>query len=411
MIIKKNVFKNIIMLYGFSIAKIVFPLITLPYLTRILSVDTYGNVAYVKTIMTYMQLIVDFGFMYSGTRDIVKAGGDKKLIGKETGNILLSRIILCGVSFIVLLVLMIFLPILRRNPLYTILSFGTVFCSVFLFDYLFRGLEKMHVITTRFMLMRGISTLFTFILVKNDSDILWIPVLDIIGSSISIVLVVFEIKKICIRITGFSFSEAIVKLKDSAIYFASDMATTAFGALNTVIIGALLSSSDVAYWSICMQLVAAVQAMYTPITNGVYPEMVKSKNLNQIYKLLKIFMPIILAGSIFTFFAANIILRIIGGSQYVQAAVLLRCLIPIFIFSFPGMLFGWPTLGSINKAKQVTISTVISAVSQVAGLVLLIVLNCFFLIPIAVVRCLTELVLMTIRMIYCYKYRDEFQMT
>ena len=54
---QKNVLKNIIMLYGMSIAKIVFPLLTLPYLTRVLSVECYGVVSYVKAVMQYMQLL------------------------------------------------------------------------------------------------------------------------------------------------------------------------------------------------------------------------------------------------------------------------------------------------------------------------------------------------------------------
>ena len=82
---QKNVLKNIIMLYGMSIAKIVFPLLTLPYLTRVLSVESYGVVSYVKAVMQYMQLGVDFGFMLSGTRDIVKAKRPRK-IGKRSGR-------------------------------------------------------------------------------------------------------------------------------------------------------------------------------------------------------------------------------------------------------------------------------------------------------------------------------------
>ena len=295
------------------------------------------------------------------------------------------------------------------NPLYTFLSFGTVFCSIFLFDYLFRGLEKMHVITTRFVLMRSVSTIFTFVLVKNDIDILWIPILDIVGSVFAIVLVAVEIRKLEIKIYGATFKNSLKKLKESAIYFASDMATTAFGALNIVMIGALLSASDVAFWSICMQLVAAVQALYTPIINGVFPEMVKSKDLNQIYKLLKFFMPIILVGSLFTLFAANDILYVVGGTQYVSASSLLRTLVPVFMFSFPGMLFGWPTLGAINKAKQVTLSTIISAIMQVVGLLLLCFFDCFALIPIAIVRCLTEFAMMTIRIFFCVSYKKEFK--
>ena len=78
----KKVANNIIMLYGMSIAKIVFPLLTLPYLTRVLSVESYGVVSYVKAVMQYMQLVVDFGFMLSGTKDIVNAKNDHEKLEK-----------------------------------------------------------------------------------------------------------------------------------------------------------------------------------------------------------------------------------------------------------------------------------------------------------------------------------------
>ncbi len=69
---KNNVMKNTTWLFIFQFAKIIFPFITLPYLTRILSTDSYGVVTYVKTVMTYMQIFVDFGFILSGTKEIVK---------------------------------------------------------------------------------------------------------------------------------------------------------------------------------------------------------------------------------------------------------------------------------------------------------------------------------------------------
>lgn len=70
---KNKVVINTIALYGMNFAKILFPLATLPYLTRVLSLDGYGLVVYVKAIMQYFQLFIDFGFILSGTRDIVIA--------------------------------------------------------------------------------------------------------------------------------------------------------------------------------------------------------------------------------------------------------------------------------------------------------------------------------------------------
>lgn len=405
---KSNVIKNTMMLYGMSIAKIVFPLLTLPYLTRVLSVESYGVVSYVKAVMQYMQLVVDFGFMLSGTKDIVNAKIDHEKLEKEVGNILLARVLLAAAAFVALLGMTAVIPLLRTNIGYTLLAFVTVFLSVFLFDYFFRGIEKMQVITLRFVTMRGIATALTFVFVHSDKDILFVPLLDAVGSLVAVILVFVELKKENIKIHFSGVSTAWKKLKNSFVYFASNMATTAFGALNTLLIGAFLPATEVAYWSVCMQLIGAVQTMYTPITDGIYPEMIKTKSWKFIKRLLMIFMPIVFAGSAFSIAVAPYALQIVGGEQYVAATSLFRALVPVLIFSFPGIVLGWPTLGALDKAAQVTKTTILSAVVQVASLLLLIATGHFTVMWIAIFRCVTEFVLMASRGWYCWKYRKEF---
>ena len=102
------------------------------------------------------------------------------------------------------------------------------------------------------------------------------------------------------------------------------------------------------------------------------------------------------------------ILGIVGGKQYIDAYKIFRALIPVMLFSFPGMLLGWPTLGAIGKQKQVTITTVITAVVQVLGLVILILINKFNLIFIALLRGFTELIMFLLRLFYCIKFKEEY---
>ena len=85
----------------------------------------------------------------------------------------------------------------------------------------------------------------------------------------------FEIKRLKIKITFDSFNNVISALRESSIYFISDMPGTAFNALNTVCVGIFLSARDVAFWALIMQFIGAVQSLYTPIQDGIYPEMVK----------------------------------------------------------------------------------------------------------------------------------------
>ena len=404
---KNNVIKNTIMLYGMSIAKIVFPLLTLPYLTRVLSLDGYGLVSYVKSVMQYMQIIIDFGFMLSGTKEIVLVKDNQEELDSIVGNILLSRIILSIGAFVCLCLLTLFIPLLKGNVLFTMLSFIPIFLTVFLYDYLFRGLEKMQVITVRFIIMKGISAVLTFFIVKSDKDMMWIPLLDIVGTLIAVILVYRTIIKMKISIQLGNYKTAIKRLVDSAIYFVSNMATTAFGALNTVIIGACLPSVDVAYWSVCMQLIGGIQSMYSPIVDGIYPEMVKNKDLDLPKKTLKLFMPIILIGCVFSFYVAPYALKIVAGEQYVNATWVFRSLLPILLFSFPGMILGWPTLGAFNLQNKVTSSTIVSALFQIIGLFVLFFINKINLFYVALLRGTTELLLASLRFCYLKKYVIE----
>lgn len=403
-----RILKNTVSLYAMNIAKMVLPLITLPYLTRVLSKDCYGTVSYVKATMQYMQLIIDFGFILSGTKDVVKAREDKNQLSQEVSSIFGAQCLLGGIAGGVLIVLAMFIPILRENFLYTMLSFVPIFLTCFLFSFVFRGLEQMHIITIRFVLTKTISTALTFIFVMSDADVLFIPIIDIISSMVAVGLVWFEIRKREVKFVKPKFANILNKIKDSAVYFASDIATTAFGALNTLLIGIFINASEVADWSICIQMVNAVQSMYSPITTGIYPEMVKSRNINLIKKVLKLVMPVIGFGCIFTLVVAKYALLIIGGKQYVDAAPILRALVPVMFFAFLSILFGWPTLGAIEKSKETSKTTIITAITQILGLLILLAINQFTLINIALLRGMTEMMLFVLRYSYYRKYRNLF---
>ena len=408
---KSKVANNTIMLMIFNVAKILFPFITLPYLTRVLSTDTYGTVTYVKTVMTYMQLLVDFGFVLSATKDIVKVRENKEKLGYVIGDTMMARIILGIVGFILIVILSLTLPILKANILYTILSYLVVFMSIFLMDFLFRGIEKMHIITIRFIVMKIISTIFTFILIKNDGDALLIPILDIISSFIAVLLVFYEMKKMKIKMHFSKIKNAIASIKDSFIYFLSNVASTSFNALSTIIMGIYIGATEVAYWGVCMQIIGSIQACYTPISDGIYPEMIKNKNINLINKVIKIFFPIVVVGCILAFFLAEPGFMLLGGETYLPAVPIFRILIPTLFFGFFAIIYGWPALGAIGKTKETTLSTIISIVVYIGLLFGLVVTNSFTLIHVAIVRSITEFILFATRYFFFKKYKYLFKKT
>lgn len=404
----KRIAKNTFMLYLMTIAKIVLPLVLLPYLTRVLTKDAFGIVNYVKALMQYMQLFIDFGFMLSATKDIVNCCGDKEKLNRVIGDTTLARMFLAMIGFIIVIVLILFMPILRDNVIFTLLSYIPIALSCLFMDFLFRGLEQMHVITIRFIAARGIATIMTLFVVNNDNDLLWIPLLEIIGTLIAVLLVFLEIRERRLSVKFTSISVALQKLRESAVYFFSDMATSAFHALNTVMVGIFMKASQVADWSLCLQVAMGIQALYTPITGGVYPYMVKNKDIKLIKKILKICMPLVLCGVVILYFLSPWILRILGGEKYMGITPLLRSFIPLIVISFPAMLFGWPCLGAINKQRENSLTTIFTALAQCAGLFFLLSVNKFTLLNLAFLRGGTEFLMFSMRFWLCIKYKNEF---
>ena len=400
---------NTIMLYLLTAAKTVFPLILLPYLARVLTVECYGMVSYVKAVIGYAQIITDFGFMLSAVKEIVEAKHNKTKISEIIGDTVVSKLLLSIIALTAILVMSLNIEILNENLVFVFLSALVPILSCFLMDFLFRGIEKMHIITIIFVIMKSISTILTILIIKNDTMVLFIPIFDIISSVIAIIISWIIVKDLGYTFKFTKLKNCVAKIKLSFGYFANSMASTAFGTLNTVIIGIFIKDvQQVAFWSVCMQIIGAIQNMYVPISNGIYPYMIKNKDFKLIRNILFVFLPLICAGTIVCYIISPFVLNIVAGKEYIEAAQVFRVLLPILIMSFPVAILGWPALGSINKVKETTLSTIYGAIAQVIGIILLLASGNFTIINIAILRNLSELVMLLARCFYLFKYRALF---
>lgn len=400
---------NTVMLYFLTAAKTIFPLLTLPYLARVLSVDAYGMVSYVKAVVGYAQIIVDFGFMLSAVKDIVEVQNNKPEVSQVIGNTVVSKLLLSLAAFAVIMAVSGKINVLTENLLYVCISLLVPMLSCFLLDFLFRGIEKMHIVTIIFVIMKMISVVLTILFIKSDTDILLIPIFDVLSSVVAILLNWIIAGKMGYRFVFTGLKVCFIKIANSFGYFANSMASSAFGALNTVIMGAFINDMEqIAYWSVCMQIVGAIQNMYTPISNGIYPYMIKTKDFKLIKNILLIFTPIIVICSGICYIISPTILTIFAGKKYIAASQIFRIFLPIIVMSFPVAILGWPTLGAINKVKQTTLSTIWGAVAQLAGIGLLIIANVFTIVNIAILRNISEFVMLATRAYFSYKYKHLF---
>lgn len=396
-------FRNTAWQYGLQIIKYLFPLITLPYLTRVLEPEGYAFYAYVVSFMSFAQVFVDFGFNLSGTKRIAKAcsvGEENRIVGAVTE----ARLLLCVVAGVVVMVVASVLPLTQGNLTYVFFAFVAVCGKGLVPDFLFQGHEHMGPITTRFLISKIISTMLTFVLVHSMADILWVPVLDILSNGIALAWSFAAARRQFG--TGIEFVPmrvALAELKTSGLYCFSNMSAQVFSGFTTLLIGVVITDpAQISYWSLSMTAITAVQSLYSPIVNSLYPHMVNTGDYKFVRKLSLIALPAVLVGTVAFAFLSNFIMLVLGGEQYLTGSWVLVWVSPLLVFSFFGMLFGWPVLGAVGKVAEVTRATVISAVFCIVALLGVSFAGVATLRVICVIRCITEALLLGIRFYYAF---------
>lgn len=389
--------KNTLYLYTATIIKLIGPLITLPYLTRILSVDSYGYVSFVKSYAIYMQLLLDFGFLLSATKDIALIGADLKKVGRIVGDTLLEKIILAIVGAAATIVLCSLMPLLGGNLLFTWLYFFSCVATISILDFLYRGLQKMEYVAIPLIIAKVMVVVLTIAFVKNDGDLLLIPAFELLGNACAGIVSFAFLCKVGVKPVCSSASTWLKDLKESGVYFLSNFATSFFGALTTFVVGVYLEVSQVAFWGICMTGVSAAKAIYAPLGNSIYPHMVESKDIALVNRLArKGIVPLAIMCAIVVCFSDQI-MSLVGGDAYAAAGDVLVLLLPVMVFSFYSMLYGWPVLGVLGDPKDVTYTTIAAALVQAGSIFFLIVIGHLDLVTLAVCCALSEFFLLASR--------------
>ena len=396
---------NVIAQYGLQLAKYLMPMITLPYLARVLGPDGYGVRTYVLSVMTLAQSVADYGFSLSATKEITAARENKNEIGKIISSVYASKLILCAAILLVLSAGTMFVPILRENYLYTFFAFISVVFTTYLPDYLFMAFEKMGIITTRYVVSKSVGVVLTLLLVKSEHDLLLVPICDIVVSCIALVWSWKSVRDdYGIQLSITSPVSVFSSLKASTIYFATNFSSTLFNSFSTLMLGMFITQNALlAYWGVAMSALGAVQSLYTPISTSLYPHMLSNQNFGLFHRLIRLSIIPALFGTILFYLLADFIMLVLGGESYVQGSYVIKTLSPILFFSFYSIMFGWPSLGACGAEKQLALTAFLSGAFNVIAVLATCITGFASLVSISLIRVLAELILCLLRVRYARK--------
>jgi PST family polysaccharide transporter len=133
---------NFSYLFLLQIASYLFPLVTMPYLARVIGAEGFGHIAIAAAVIMWIQTISDWGFNYTATRDVAKNREDKDKVSHILSNVIWAKFILLFFSFVILLLLIYFVPIFRENYLVILVTFLMVPGHILFPDWFFQALES-----------------------------------------------------------------------------------------------------------------------------------------------------------------------------------------------------------------------------------------------------------------------------
>lgn len=137
----KKLFSNFLSLSFLQIAGYVFPILTLPYLARVIGVEKFGEIAFASSVLIYFQTLVDYGFILSAVRDIARCRDDKQAVSLIYSRVMWARFLLTGVAFVLLTILIILVPYFYQMRYILFLSFLLVPGHAMFPDWMFQALS------------------------------------------------------------------------------------------------------------------------------------------------------------------------------------------------------------------------------------------------------------------------------
>lgn len=397
---------NFLSLLALQGVNYILPLITVPYLFRVLNVETYGLINFATAFIQYFIVFTDFGYNLSATKLVAEEVSKNGDVSKVFNRVMCSKILLLLVSFLVLLFIIFTFGKFSDHKMLYLYSFGMAVGNVLFPVWFFLGMEKMKFITIITIVTRVLSLAPIFIFVHAADDYLLVPVINSGGAILSGIISLWVVMSIFkIRFYVPPLQEIIASLKHSSHFFASRVSVSLYTVSNSFVLGLFGTNTMVGYYSAAEKLFIAIQSAYIPVNNSLYPYMTKTKNVPLFKKILLYVTILNVAGICVLLFVTAPVVYLIYGITDAESVLTLKLLLIACLVIVPSILLGYPFLGALGYSKYTNQSVIISSLFHLAGLAALVITGTLSIYAVAGMVIITETIVLSIRLWGVRKYK------
>ncbi|MCY1291938.1 Polysaccharide biosynthesis protein [compost metagenome] len=390
-------FSNASALLIIQIANYILPFLLIPYLTRTLGLSVYGIIAFGLTIVQIACIITDYGFSLSATYQIAKHSGDSIALRKIAGAVMTCKALLLIPVIVLASAFLLLQDKYSEYHLYFLLLILPIIGQTFQPIWFFQGIERMGFITIYTALARTLYLLMVILWVSGPDDNYMVAVANGIANISAAVIGMGLMYRLGYWPEWCGWNYVRQTFKDSTEYFWSRAAVATYTAGGAFFLGLVSSPIQVAYYSAAEQLYKAAQSLITPISQALYPYMVKSRNIKLLLKIIKATVLISLSGLIFGILTGEFWLKTIFGAEYIASYSTLVLFMIIFTITAPSILLGYPMLGAFGGVRIANISVIIAGLIQAILLAACFLMKMTFATHIAATVLIVETIVLLIR--------------
>lgn len=363
--VKANVTLNVIN----TVVGLLFPLITFPYVSRILMPSGIGLIQFYQSIINYIVLLSSLGIPLYSIREIARVRDDVDLRNKTTIEILFLHSIFSVLGYCVVFILIATVSKIYSDwPLFLLLSLS-IFFNVIGVSWFYQAVEDFKYITVRSLIVRIIAMIALFVFVRTKEDIYTYAAI-LVGAEVGNYAFNFVRLRIYIRGSKIIISSLRIRrhLKPVFKIFLLNFAISIYVNLNPIMLGFMTDTTIVGYYAAVTKIIRASNGLTIALGGAILPRLSNyfaagriSEYTSLKKKALDVIVMLCFPISVGMFVVAPQLIPVFSGSDYTPAILTLQLSAPGILFSALNYIISIQILYSQNKENLVIISTIVGA--------------------------------------------------
>ena len=372
--VKFNFLMNLIL----TGSNFLFPLITFPYVSRVLGPEGTGKVAFATSFITYFTMFASFGVATYGVRAIAQSRDDKTQLAKTTQEILCINLVMMLIAYILFAISLFISDRLWQEKELIVITSSLIFFTILGVEWFYKGIEQYQYITIRTIIFRCIALIVTFIFVHTESDYVIFCVITVFATIGSSIINLFKLRSyIPFGIyKNYNFSK---HLKPMFLLFLTSFAIAVYTNTDTTMLGFIRNDTDVGFYNAAVRVKVILLGVVTSLGVVLLPRLsyyIEHNMLDEfniaLNKSVNFIMLIALPVAIFFILFAKETILVLAGENYVESILPLQIVMATVVLVGITNILGIQVLLPLKRDGALLISVLIAAVVDIL-------LNLFFI--------------------------------